>query len=433
MALLRPSRPGVLADTATDPHVIAEVILRVGEQATAWAIETAYEMPMSDAVGLSGRPSDKPPRNEKAEVFGLWAVIVLGGGTHPPTSLLTRLVNGVLDGLPRMLSLEQSFLGLQTAHAYFVDKLFDTLGADEAAQSTHAAMKQISLDMTEGLHSLSARLAQRFDAERGRWMSTRTAIEHETTLAVLTEDAVIDIDKASDRLGYDLRAEHVALVAWSVGSTTDDTKARLCAVAEQALRDLGCRSVLVVPADPGRVWAWGRTDDESRSLAEEPTVPAGARIAVGLPAHGVSGFRVSHAQAKEAERIACSVPVSTTSVFDFHALEVFGLLSPRPAALSAFVERELGALARNGPTEDALRETLLCYLENDRSLSAVAAQLHIAKNTVLHRVRRSEQLRGRPVQQDKLRLLVALHVCDVLRTMGVDAPDGPSDLRRAME
>ena len=58
----------------------------------------------------------------------------------------------------------------------------------------------------------------------------------------------------------------------------------------------------------------------------------------------------------------------------------------------------------------ALRATLKSYLDNERSLAASAAQLHIAKNTVLYRVRKAEQLLGRPLHQDRLRLSVALFV-----------------------
>lgn len=421
MALLRPSRPGLLRESVVDPEVIAEIVLQVGEPATEWAIETAYEMQsVQDAERLGGPLLRSIPKNAETELFGLWAVMVISGRTQTATSLLTRLVNDVIEGLPQMLSLEQSLLGLQTAHGYFLDRLLEICSAQDGDESARIAMKQISHDLYRGLRSLSAKLAQRFEAERGRWLSTRSAVKHETVLAVLAGEAVVDIDRASSRLGYDLGAEHIALIAWRVDPPERSSEAALSSVAGQLLHDLGCRGVLVLPVDGDRVWAWGRITTEDRPEVSGLSVREGVRAAIGLPARGISGFRSSHLQALEAERIARSFAGTEVSVFDFEDLELFGLLSLRPAALAAFVERELGALARRAPSEQLLRETLICYLENDRSLSAVASRLHIAKNTVLHRVRRSEQLRGRAVQENRLRLFVALHVCEILDAMGIE-------------
>jgi sugar diacid utilization regulator len=51
----------------------------------------------------------------------------------------------------------------------------------------------------------------------------------------------------------------------------------------------------------------------------------------------------------------------------------------------------------------------------ERSVAAVARTLHIAKNTVLYRVRKAERLRGRPLGEDRLRLHAALHLISAMR------------------
>lgn len=431
MALLRPSRGGLLGESLVDPEVVAEIVLQVGEPATEWAIETACEMQsVQDVARLGGALLQATPRSAETELFGLWAIMVVSGRSHASTALFTRLVNGVIDSLPQMLSLEQSILGLQIAHGYFLDRLLEICSADEAGESAPAAMKQISSELHHGLRSLSAKLAQRFDAERGRWLSTSSAIKHETVLAILAGESIVDIDRASTRLSYDLRAEHIALTVWRHDSAEEEgNEPSLSSAAGQILHDLGCRGVLILPVHADHVWAWGRITVEDRPVISGLSVPNGVKTAVGLPARGVSGFRSSHSQAVEAERIARSGAAPPAAVFDFDALELFGILSMRPEALAAFVVRELGALARSAPGEKVLRETLMCYLENDRSLSAVASRLHIAKNTVLHRVRRSEQLRGRSVHENRLRLFVALYACEVLGAMGTEPRTDSSGIR----
>ena len=49
-----------------------------------------------------------------------------------------------------------------------------------------------------------------------------------------------------------------------------------------------------------------------------------------------------------------------------------------------------------------------CYLDNERSLSAAAEALHVARNTVAYRVQRAEALRGHEVGVRRMQLQAAL-------------------------
>lgn len=184
------------------------------------------------------------------------------------------------------------------------------------------------------------------------------------------------------------------------GSTTA-MSLTLLAVVLGAAR--GAQELVVNQLGSGRAVTYSKVLDAADSPIVQVWLAEAAalfdRAETELPTRGISGFRSSHLQALEAERIARSFAGTEVSVFDFEDLELFGLLSLRPAALAAFVERELGALARRAPSEQLLRETLICYLENDRSLSAVASRLHIAKNTVLHRVRRASSSEAEPFRR----------------------------------
>jgi len=61
-----------------------------------------------------------------------------------------------------------------------------------------------------------------------------------------------------------------------------------------------------------------------------------------------------------------------------------------------------------------LRETLRVLLEANGSYLEAAARMHVHKNTVLYRVRKAEELLGRPVTDGRLAIEVALLACDQL-------------------
>ncbi|MBX9921606.1 MAG: helix-turn-helix domain-containing protein, partial [Mycolicibacterium frederiksbergense] len=80
----------------------------------------------------------------------------------------------------------------------------------------------------------------------------------------------------------------------------------------------------------------------------------------------------------------------------------------------SFVAAQLGDLARDGAKERGERAALLAVLDAQGSLTAAARTLGIHKNTVLQRVRRAEERRGRPATVKVAELHAALLVCDVL-------------------
>jgi DNA-binding PucR family transcriptional regulator len=61
-----------------------------------------------------------------------------------------------------------------------------------------------------------------------------------------------------------------------------------------------------------------------------------------------------------------------------------------------FVADELTGLAKDDPYSADLRRTLLSYLDMG-SLVAAAGEMHVYRNTVVYRLKRAEQILGRPV------------------------------------
>jgi DNA-binding PucR family transcriptional regulator len=80
----------------------------------------------------------------------------------------------------------------------------------------------------------------------------------------------------------------------------------------------------------------------------------------------------------------------------------------------AFVATELGALAVEGRREDEERRALLAVLDAQGGLAAAAEELGVHRNTVLQRMRRAEERRGRPATDRVAELHAALRLVQVL-------------------
>jgi DNA-binding PucR family transcriptional regulator len=147
---------------------------------------------------------------------------------------------------------------------------------------------------------------------------------------------------------------------------------------------------------------------------ELPSERENVHIAVGSRHLGAAGFRTSHLEALRARRIIELSGRSAPSVTEFSDVALVDAISRDLDAARAFVAAQLGDLARNDAKERGERATLLAVLDAQGSLTTAARTLGIHKNTVLQRVRRAEERRGRPATTQVAELHAALFVCDVL-------------------
>jgi DNA-binding PucR family transcriptional regulator len=102
------------------------------------------------------------------------------------------------------------------------------------------------------------------------------------------------------------------------------------------------------------------------------------------------------------------------AVVRFAAAELLALLTEDAGRASRFLARELGGLAATDPATWELRRTVRVYLDS-HSPQTAACRLFVARNTVNYRLRRDEQLRGRPLTERQLELGVALMLAEAIQ------------------
>jgi hypothetical protein len=205
-------------------------------------------------------------------------------------------------------------------------------------------------------------------------------------------------------LGYDLDAHHLALMAKGEG-------------APEAMRVLAGRldrRLLAVRREEGDVWAcWlgGR-----RPLASEQALRALGEISldrvlvtVGEPSEGLSGWRLSHRQAKAALPIAVR---RGQPVLHYADVALLAAILRDDLVATSLHQLYLEPLERARDDGKVRRETLRAYFAAERNVSSTAAALGVDRRTVTNRIRAIEELFGRPLKDFATELETALLLDD---------------------
>jgi DNA-binding PucR family transcriptional regulator len=225
----------------------------------------------------------------------------------------------------------------------------------------------------------------------------------------------VDLAVAEGALSYRLRQNHVAVVLWSTSkSPGDEILRQLERLLQQAAVAAGCSGQpLFVPRDRSTGWGWIPLGRGRASVAVEGDTDGNHWIALGSPAAGTDGFRITHLEALRAQQVALAGQDRAQQVTAFTDPQV------RAAALMAadleetrrLVRKALGPLAADTETAARLRETLQVFLTEKGSYLATAERIHLHKNTVKYRVDKALEERGRPLDDERLELELALVAC----------------------
>lgn len=230
-----------------------------------------------------------------------------------------------------------------------------------------------------------------------------------------------DVEAASRSLGYDLRRHHIALIlhADAEGPEEPPAAGALGRAGRALASELGSRDPLLVPAGDAALWIWVPCDGspDVEALERVSLLPAllAADVAVGIgePGRGLDGFRRSHDEAAQALRMATFGSRRRRAV-RYGNVAVASLLSADIERAARFIERELDGLSALDDTTARLRATVKVYLEEGSNQARTARRLGLHYNTVGYRIRRAEELLGRPISVRRFELEAALSLAYAL-------------------
>ncbi|MCV7252322.1 helix-turn-helix domain-containing protein [Mycobacterium hackensackense] len=299
-------------------------------------------------------------------------------------------------------------------HEYFTEKLSDALaegvGDPNVALRTFADLERFGFRYIDRISSL---VAAEYVAELDR-RQNQARVERDDVVRALLAGERIDNARAERMLSHRLTGRQIGFVCWTADRDVD-----LDRLARRVGRYLGASHSLVVADGPLAVWAWAPiTGDVQSSLTSMATDLPGehdnVHIAVGSPHLGPAGFRASHLEAIRTRRVIELSGRAAPSITAFTDVALVDVISQDLDAARAFVADQLGDLARDDAKERGERAALLAVLDAQGSLTTAARTLGIHKNTVLQRMRRAEERRGRPATVKIAELHAALLVCSVL-------------------
>jgi len=187
-------------------------------------------------------------------------------------------------------------------------------------------------------------------------------------------------------LGYEFDVHHLAAIASGPG-------------ADNALRELAasvdCRLLTACRGDE-TLWAWlgarRALDPEELKRHASANWPEGATLAVGEPAQGLSGWRLSHRQAKAALTVAQRGPEPFVRYADVALLASVLQDDLLATSLRKLYLEPLEAERDGG---EVAIETLRAYFAAERNVSSAAVVLGVKRHTVTNRLRVVEEAIGR--------------------------------------
>jgi hypothetical protein len=204
----------------------------------------------------------------------------------------------------------------------------------------------------------------------------------------------------SSDLPYDFDAYHLGLIASG-------------AAAEEALRGLAvsfdCRA-LVVHREEGSAWGWlgARRPLDPGVISERPQ-PADVTIAVGEPAQGIAGWRLTHRQARAALPVALSAPNRHAR---YSEVALLASMLRDDLLVSSLREIYLAPLDCERDGGETARRTLRAYFAAARNISSAAAALGVSRQAVGRRLRAIEERLGRPLSACAAEIEAALRLED---------------------
>ncbi|MET8429052.1 PucR family transcriptional regulator [Nocardia sp. NPDC004860] len=271
---------------------------------------------------------------------------------------------------------------------------------DQLRELLELASLSISTYIEDTIEAITARMqAERAELTRG------AHAERRATVSLLLEGAPIRRTQAEEQLGYRLTGPHTAAIVWASSPAVSD---QLETAAELLMRVGGAGHRLTIVAGAAALWLWLPVGaaPEVASLDSGLDSAPDVRIALGRPGTDVEGFRRSHLDALEVQRmlIRLTSPRRVARHDDVHLVAV---LTADPLRANEFVADTLGGLVDADPDVIA---AVTAYLEAQCSTTRTAERLFTHRNTVVRRLAHADELLPRPLASNPIAVGAALEV-----------------------
>jgi hypothetical protein len=203
---------------------------------------------------------------------------------------------------------------------------------------------------------------------------------------------------------YDFDGHHLGVVAQGV-----EAKDAISALAARLDRRLLC-----VQYDRDTLWVWlggrGATEPEDLDRALTEIKLGRASLALGEQGHGLSGWRLSHRQARAALSIALR---GLKPIVRYAEVALLASILQDDLVAESLYEIYLMPLEDKREGGETLRETLRAYFVAERNAASTAAALGVTRQTVNNRLRTAEHRLGRPLRACASELEAALRLDDL--------------------
>ena len=237
-------------------------------------------------------------------------------------------------------------------------------------------------------------------------LSRDSHVEKWNLVSRILDGSAQDLDRLGLRLGYGFNTSHLGAIVWSENS--DVQAGTLEPIVQSVARSVSKVAPLIVFQGPSTVWVWFGTekppamDQIARILRKHPSV----HMATGGLHHGCEGFRESHFQALEVQKLMGRLR-SDRQLVSFEQVQLIGLMAHDQKAAELFMHSVLGDL-RQAPA--TIRHALRTYLACGCNGAETAKKLNTHRNTLLHRIEKATSLLPRPLEATRINIALALEL-----------------------
>ncbi|HET8862962.1 MAG TPA: helix-turn-helix domain-containing protein [Solirubrobacterales bacterium] len=329
--------------------------------------------------------------------YGL-AAIELGEERAPlvPAELLAQARVAARSGVSLDTVLRRYFAGYTLLSDFLIQEV------EDGDLLSHAVLQRVMRGPASVFDRLVSAVTDEYTREAsGRFSSTEE--RRAERVRGLLAGELLD----TSELAYELDAWHLGVLAVGLG-------------ADEAIRGLAAtldRRLLLVHDGEGAVWAWlggrHRVDPQEIECLESSGWPVQVSLAVGEPARGLSGWRLTHRQARAALPVALRRPASIVRYADVALLASILQDDLLTASLQGLY---LEPLSNEPDGGEVLRETLRAYFAAERNISSAAAAIGVSRRTVANRLRTVEERLGCSLRTISTEVEVALRIHDLTPT-----------------